>query len=88
MTNETNVNKGNKGISFYRFGKSISDFLNWRGYKNEEYQMKIVDKSINFVSAGKNKSIHTCIHLYIFTPNFPGKTNPSLGTFSLNQRSY
>ena len=27
--------------------------------------MKIVDKSINFVSAGKNKSIHTCIHLYI-----------------------
>ena len=50
--------------------------------------MKIVDKSINFVSAGKNKSIHTCIDLYIFTPNFPGKTNPSLGTFSLNQRSY
>lgn len=50
--------------------------------------MKILDKSINFVSAEKNKSIHTCIHFYIFTPNFLGKTYPSPGTFSLTQRAF
>lgn len=50
--------------------------------------MKIVDKSINFVSAEKNKSIHTGIHFYIFTPNFLGKTYSSPGTFSLTQRAF
>ena len=50
--------------------------------------MKILDKSVNFVSTEKNKSIHICIHFYIFTPNFLGKTYPGPGTFSLTQRAF